>query len=262
MTDQQPTASESKINQIKALFAKGNDPGVTPEEAEIYLSKAAELMERYNLDEAILQVEAAGGVVTNEEIVKFRWTINTKGGHAISRRTAYFAVIHAMGARGYYVEAKKQRYVDREMTITIIAQASVIESIKLFLPAMELTMERLADQEAKRATREAKYYGTLYSNTGCNARRGFMIGFGEGIAERIRASHKAIKDQYQAGSTGALVLANRVTALDTYMDKNHSDLVPGRGRQRFDEGSRHLGKQAGRAYASPNLGSTGQKAIG
>lgn len=262
MTDQQPQpeASESTIAKIQALFAKANATNFA-EEAEAYLAKAEELMAKYNLDEAIFKADSNGGKVTEEEIVRASWKINTKGGHAPSRMKAYFPVIWAMGAQGFYSEEKEQRYVDRNMTITIIGQKSVVDGILLFLPAMELTMERLADQESKAATAAAKLDGTLYSNTGCNARRGFMMGFGSGVGDRIRASQEALKEQVK-GTTGELVLATRESALDAYMARYHSNLRAGRSRQKHDDTAYQNGKRAGYGFASPNLGSTGQKAIG
>lgn len=43
---------EAAINKIRALEAKGNDPTVTKEESELYLAKARELADKYNVKES------------------------------------------------------------------------------------------------------------------------------------------------------------------------------------------------------------------
>ena len=42
------------IEKVKALWAKADDPACTPEEAEVFRSKAAEMMAKYEIDQFIL----------------------------------------------------------------------------------------------------------------------------------------------------------------------------------------------------------------
>jgi Protein of unknown function (DUF2786) len=48
------TATDAKLAKIRKIIAKAEDPAVTPEEAEAYNTKAAELIAAYGIDRAML----------------------------------------------------------------------------------------------------------------------------------------------------------------------------------------------------------------
>ncbi|MEU0674500.1 DUF2786 domain-containing protein [Streptomyces sp. NPDC006172] len=48
------TKTNPQLQRIRALLAKAEDPATTPEEAETYFAKAAELMAKYGIEQAML----------------------------------------------------------------------------------------------------------------------------------------------------------------------------------------------------------------
>src|SRR3954447_6243861 len=54
------TESDPQLERIRKLLAKAEDPAVTEAEAEAYNRKAAELVARYGIDQAMLAAAGAG----------------------------------------------------------------------------------------------------------------------------------------------------------------------------------------------------------
>ncbi|MCX5236209.1 DUF2786 domain-containing protein [Streptomyces prunicolor] len=48
------TKTNPQLSKIRALLAKAEDPATTPQEAEVYFNKAAELMAKYGIEQAML----------------------------------------------------------------------------------------------------------------------------------------------------------------------------------------------------------------
>lgn len=244
---------EKQIVKVNALIAKANDPAATPEEAEIYFSKAAALMEKYDLTNEDLRQQTAkmaGTEADAEEITYWSFEVDTKGGHAPARMGALHCVTMAMGAQAFFSTGGGQGY-RKETTFTVIGHTSVVDNLKIFLPMMLMRAEVLSEAHAKQAIKEAKEDGTFYSNTGCNARRGFMRGFGSGVANRINSQRD---ETVNNGSEAfALVLASRADSLRDHMNRYHNNLKAGR-TQNYDSGSYVAGRRAGTAYGSPSVG--------
>ena len=49
-----PSDQDSRLARVRKLLAKAEDTAVTPQEAEAYTAKAAELMASYGIDRAML----------------------------------------------------------------------------------------------------------------------------------------------------------------------------------------------------------------
>lgn len=250
-----------QLEKVQALIAKANSTEF-PEEAEALFAKAAALMEKYDLtNEDLRQQEAkmAGLTAADEEIVYWMYEIDTIGGHAKARMAAVHSVVVAMGARGFFNTGEGTGY--RKTThYTVIGQASVVDNLKIFIPTMMMRAETLSEAHGKAAIRAAKLDGTFYSNTGCNARRGYMRGFGSGVANRLRSQRDT--EVAEGPDSFALVLRNRRITLDEHMKKHHSNLSKGGRGQKYDSASFRAGMSAGTAFGSPGVSSGSRRAIG
>lgn len=247
------TARDKKIDTIAALLAKAHDPAVTEEEAQAYLGKAAALMQKYSIEEE--EARRANAKLNNEalqdETIKtFNFDIITKGGHGMHRMMAFNNVVIAMGGRAFMTTGAGTGY-NVKTTLHISAHVSTLEHLKVFLPAMSMAMETLANKESRRVSRQARLNGGHHSLEGCRARRGFMAGFGNGIAERVRGTKMEMVDQDLTGGT-ALVLKDRASQLDTYMERFGE--MKDTSAQRFSVEGFNRGREAGRAFASPGIG--------
>lgn len=253
-TDAPKDKRESAIEKIQKLLAAGNDPTLDAAVAEAYLAKAATLMAQHSVEQEELR-RAEGGEAGqgDDEIITWAYAVNTQGGHAPHRVAAYHAVIRAFGAGSYFTRNKPKGagYTAERVFVYAIAQAGVIEKIKDFLAIMELAMERQAEVVSRRVSAETRAMGGHHSSGGCKARRGFMRGFGQGIADRLTQGTEAFAAEDGTGSK-ALVLADRKAQVEAYMALHHSDLKPARALQ-YSSSAYAEGRERGRAFASPAI---------
>ena len=260
--EQEMALDEKQIARIQALLAKAASTEFEGE-ADVYLAKAAALMAKYDLDEADVRMAqaAATGETFSEEIGTWRMEVSTTGNYTKARINAIFNMVHAMGGRSFFTIVKGTGVGYRQHTsMTIIAQESILANLKLFIPAALLHMENIAEKTAKDAIKRAKENGTFDRQTAYVARRSFMRGFGEGVAERIRSQRD--EDLASGPDSHALVLRSRAKALNDYMDTRYPDLRASRARGGSeDHQARRTGKNTGRAFGSPNVGNGGRKAL-
>lgn len=242
------------LKRIERLLMAANNAGTPPEVAEDLLAKAATLMAAHSIEQEELR-RAEGGEAGegDDEIITAQFPINTQGGHAPHRAAAYMAVVRAFGAGTYFTRSKPKGagYTAEQVYVYAIAQAGVIAKLKDFLAIMELAMERQAETVSRRVSAETRAAGGHHSSGGCKARRGFMRGFGQGIADRLT---QGTEDYVAEDGTGskALVLADRKAQVAAYMKLHHSDLKPARALQ-FDRRAYAEGRERGRSFASPEI---------
>jgi hypothetical protein len=257
-TDEEKAARkrEGILDKIAAAMKIAQDPSSSDEQAEAALAAVARLMDRHSVSEEELRrrkATEAGLEHGDEEIVDWTYPINVQGGHAPHRVAAFASVVTAMGARCFYLhhKVKGAGYKADTMVLRVFAQQSIIDNLKAFLPVVELQMERLGDEVSRKKSREAREAGGHHSGPGCHARRGFMRGFGAGIAFRITEGREEMETEDGTGST-ALVLRDRATVLDQYMAENHGNLKSTKA-QKYDDAAYRQGHAAGVAFASPQV---------
>ncbi len=256
------TEREKALEKIAKLLAAGNDPMLTPELSEGYLGKAAALMAKHSIEAEELRL-AEGGVAGegDDEIIVWDMPISVLGGHAPHRVAAFWPVVKAFGADGYQTHQKTKGlgYKHDVVQLHVIAQADVIAKIKDFMVIMELAMERQAEVVSRAASSASRAAGGHHSLAGCKARRGFMRGFGQGIADRLTKSTQEYVAEDGTGSK-ALVVADRTARVTAYMNQNHSGLKPVRALQ-YDRAAFVAGRERGKAFASPVVSeSAGERA--
>lgn len=252
--DKPKDARESAIERIQKLLQAGNDPTLDAVVAEAYLAKAATLMAQHSVEaEELRRAEGGEAGEGDDEIIEWLFPINTKGGHAPHRVAAYHAVVRAFGAGAFFTRhrPKGQGYTAEQVHLHVIAQAGVVDKIKDFLAIMELAMERQAEEVSRRVSAATRAAGGHHSSGGCKARRGFMRGFGQGIADRLKQGTDSFAAEDSTGSK-ALVLADRRQQVEAYMALNHGDLKPARTLQ-YSSSAYAEGRERGRSFASPAI---------
>jgi hypothetical protein len=61
--------SDALLSKVRKILAKAEDPATTPEEAETYTAKAAELIAAYGIDRALLAASVPGSDVVGDRVV-------------------------------------------------------------------------------------------------------------------------------------------------------------------------------------------------
>lgn len=248
------TDREKAVEKIAKLLAAGNDPALAPELAEQFLGKAASLMAQHSIEAEELRLAEGGEAGEgDDEIITWTMRINVQGGHAPHRVAAFWPVVRAFGAHGYttHQRFKGLGYKHDIVELHVVAQADVVARIKIFLTVMEPAMERQADVISRAVSSATKAAGGHHSLGGCKARRGFMRGFGQGIADRLVKSTQEYVAEDGTGSK-ALVVTSREARVQAYMDLHHGNLKVARALQ-YDRNAYLVGRESGRSFASPAM---------
>ncbi|WP_369186502.1 DUF2786 domain-containing protein [Streptomyces sp. R08] len=72
-----PMPEDGKLAKIRALLAKAEDPATTPEEAQSYFGKAAELMAKYGIERAMLAATDPNADRPGDRVIKVEGTYTT-----------------------------------------------------------------------------------------------------------------------------------------------------------------------------------------
>lgn len=243
---------ESALKTIQTLLAKGNDPTLTPAESEAYLGRAAALMAKHSIEaEELRRAEGGEAGEGDDEIITWSFQVDNQGGHAQHRAHSYMSVVRAFGAGTFFTHTRYKGlgYKHDRVIVYAIAQSAIIDKIKEFVVIMELAMERQAAVISRAASSHSRATGGHHSLAGCRARRGFIRGFGDGIADRLTAGTTEVVQEDETGSK-ALVLADRKAQVEAYMAQHHGNLkavkVPA-----YDRAAYAQGRERGRSFASP-----------
>lgn len=244
-----------KIDQILKALQLAKDGRGDEHQTEAALAMIASLMARYSITNEMIRrrkAELSGESIEDEKIISWTYDINTVGNFGKHRVVAFATVCQAMGAQAFWSQVKGQGYKGR-MTLHVHGHASVVENIKLFLPVMDIQMERLALKAARGKSRELRLAGGHHSSGAYYAKAGFMRGFGSGVAHRISMSQDDdLYDGSEDAGGKALVIRDRQNALEAYMKEKFPKIKTER-RQKFDFDAWHDGRKAGIAFASPQL---------
>ena len=234
-------ADEKIIGRVRALLTQAADNGATDEESQTYYAKAAELMDRHNLDAAIFRQEQGEEPARVE-----RWDfwVSGKGGHGKARVLALGVICRAFGCQSA-VRGNTAASSDRMMMI--IGTTDALESLKILLPALSLQIENSATKAARARIAELD---ADYWTAGERARirrttfRSYIKGWGHGAAAKITKSREDIAEEV-AGTGAELVLLTdreRVTAAFTTA---FPKLAKYRPERNFSATAYHAGVDAG-----------------
>lgn len=227
--------------RIQALLKKAET--TTPEEAELLTAKAEQLMLKYGIDRALLNSRSTG---EKERIEVLK--IPLKGIYAKSYMSMMYSIALAYGnVRSFYTERKQS-----DITLTIVGFESDVAQLKVLLASLQLqavvalnTWVKSIDTSTYTAMEKFK------------ARRTFIKGFGDGAASRIRKARTSAVQEAESTTPGAeLVLRDRATAVDDFMNANYT---LGKSRGRREKSGGYAASSAG--YKAGQNANTGERSV-
>lgn len=112
------------------------------------------------------------------------YEVSTQGGHTAHRASALGAIAAAMGGEVTFSQADGPGYRGQAM-IHVLAPRETIKAITETLDEMVEIMEAQAAKISRDVSSAARAAGKHHSIHGCHARRGFLAGFGLGVARQI-----------------------------------------------------------------------------
>lgn len=240
MTDPTP----DQIDRVRKLLAKAEAAGTTPEESAALNDKAAELMAKYVVDQAMLTATTR----LNQERIIQKW-ITPLGGSTYSHEYVSLGIYiaEALGCKGIIGAATRSRKV-----LIVVGFESDIAQVEMLYASIALQCSLRVGPFVRRETKPWHSGSDKY-----NMRRAFIHGFGTGVAERLK---RTITEAADADSSTALVLVDRNAKLNQWLEDNMRLRT---SRRNYDIGAHGAGYTAGRLsdVGTPKL-DTARKEIG
>ncbi|WP_414941203.1 DUF2786 domain-containing protein [Amycolatopsis sp. cmx-11-51] len=200
---------DTLLARVRKLLAKAEDPAVTEAEAESYNTKAAELIARYGIDQALL---AASGATT-DEITQV--TIPLDNPYSRDKAELLTNIAHPLRCR-----ALLYRLGQSVTAVTVFGFRSDLERVELLYTSLLL-------QATTQLTRVRPEDRVFAGESVAAYRRTWLHGFSGAVYERLRNSEHAAAHTHTttAGNPSAvLVLQDRTAMVKQAYDEQYGNL--------------------------------------
>lgn len=213
------TASDPTLNRIRALLAKAENPAATPAEAEAYTAKAAELMARYGVDQAMLATDDPSSDPLVERV------IDLPPPFARDKRELLGDI--ALELHCKVIHSTRYDSGQRVVAAKLFGHTSDMDRVELlFTSLLVQASHTLAAAQVPPGEHKAAY------------RRAWYAGYSAAIAGRLRAAEARAQqrydDEHHAAPMGtrsaALVLADRAALVQRAFDEMYRDMPTVRPR--------------------------------
>lgn len=233
-----------KLETIRNMLAKAEDPACPPPEAEALTAMAAKLMAKYGIEEAMITaaIPAQRQDVTNRRIV-------CEAPYAMEKACLLSGLVKAMGGQAVLLSGERAGKDGKIMHV--FGFASDLDRAEMLYTSLLLqSVHAMIAAEYSGEADRAKVYGHVKA-----WRRSFLAGFNNAVIARVQAAEQAAQVEAQAergtgdGPSVALVVADRSREVSSAFQDQYPRTVSRRSRL---SGS---GMDAGRAAGSrANLG--------
>jgi len=237
--------------RVRKLLDKAEDGAVTPEEAQTYAAKAADLIAKFNLDTATVRHRDGK---RPEPIKLLEFEVSGQGWHGKARAELVYTVAEAYGCS---VCTMGNKMNGETRWVLIMGPAATIKALEVLLPSILLQ----AESNGMKATRDhmADLKGKFDTNANANIERrtffrSYLPGYGRGVAEKIRLSRQVMADKV-VGKAGELVLVSDAERTKAAFEKRFPDLKTGRA-DKFSAAGAIAGRRDG------STADTGQTKVG
>ncbi|MEA5358721.1 DUF2786 domain-containing protein [Amycolatopsis sp., V23-08] len=198
--------SDPQLERIRKLLAKAEDPAVTEAEAEAYNKKAAELVARYGIDQAMLAETGASvddiGTLTipmNDPYSRDKASLLTSVAYPLRCRT----LLHRVGQK---VES-----------VTVFGYQSDLGRVELLFTSLLL-------QASTQLTR-VRPGGFFPGESLAAYRRTWLHGFARAVHERLSlAEQEAVRTAAPGVRSAELVVRDRSALVQHRFDEEYGDL--------------------------------------
>ncbi|MGW4065290.1 DUF2786 domain-containing protein [Amycolatopsis sp. NPDC004747] len=198
------TESDPQLERIRKLLAKAEDPAVTEAEAEAYNQKAAELVARYGIDQAML---AASGA-SSDEIGTL--TIPMDDPYSRDKASLLTSVAYPLRCRTLL-----HRLGQKVESVTVFGFRSDLGRVELLFTSLLL-------QAGTQLTR-VRPGGFFPGESLAAYRRTWLHGFARAVHERLsHAEQEAVRTAVQGSAE--LVVRDRAQMVQHAFDSEYGDL--------------------------------------
>lgn len=247
-TDRDPTdrvPTDKILAKVRKLLAKAEDAATTPEEAETYTAKAAQLIADYGIDRAMLAHADPSSDLVGDRVVVL------DAPYAADKLDLLAAI--AVRMRCSAVQRREWTPQGRELSLHLFGHQSDLERVELLFTSLLLQASTaLSRTRVPRGEHVAAF------------RRSWLAGFRVAIARRLteaeeraeQAARQRLDDQMaRAGTSTSLVLAGRLEKVESALHEAYPHLRAARPRQLSGSG-------AGSGYAAGQRADLGGTRLG
>ena len=217
-------SSDPMLAKVRKLLAKAEDPATTPEEAETYTAKAAELISAYGIDRALLaQSDPDSDVVGDRVVVLERPYAQDKA-----------SLLATVAGRLRCQAVQRVRHVDgeKQVSLHLFGYGADLQRAELLYTSLLLQATAALGRTRPPAGETVAAY-----------RRSWLAGFTTSVGRRLAAAEDRAARQagesheWPASGAGsmALVLADRSAHVEARIEQEYPAL--GRARRRTLSGS-------------------------
>ncbi|MGZ8738129.1 MAG: DUF2786 domain-containing protein [Nocardioides sp.] len=225
------------LAKVRKILAKAEDPAATPEEAETYTAKAAELMASYGIDRALLAEEMPDSDIVGDRVVVL------DAPYALDKASLLSSVAFELRCRA----VRRIRYVGpratKEVSIHLFGYDSDLARVEILFTSL------LLQAQTSLARTDPPPWESLAAY-----RRSWLAGFTAAVSRRLRDAEERAKQSAEESRTGRpgppsgrsveLVLVDRDQTVAAAVDAEYPKLGTARSRQLSGSGGRS-GWQAG-----------------
>lgn len=232
--------NESRALLIKNLLNKAEAAGTTEQERDTYNAKAAELMIKWGIEEAM--VTDADRLVA-EKIVQITFQTDAPKSYSYETTLIGIQVAKALGAKGFL-----QKRSDGRVNLTVVGFEKEVKLVEeLFISLTRQGKLAMAQRYC-----EIEWMPWHNGTDKFNWKRSFLSGYALAVGLKLQAVRKQTVTEAEAVTPGTeLVLIDRTAKVDSWIDRNMK-LGKDRGR-RVDYNGAAEGMLAGR---SADIGGT------
>jgi hypothetical protein len=220
-------AEDAILAKVRKVLAKAEDPATTPEEAEAYTAKAAELIATYGIDRALLAEAVPGSDVVGDAVVVL------DPPYALDKASLLGGVASALRCRA----VQRHRYVDgrKQLSIHLFGYDSDLVRTDVLFTSLLLQSTTLLQRTTAPPGESVAAY-----------RRSWLDGFTTAVVRRLqqaeqRAERAGEGERVHPASRGrsvALVLADRSRAVEDARDTAYPHLRQAGRRMLSGSGAR------------------------
>ncbi|MGW0861269.1 DUF2786 domain-containing protein [Streptomyces sp. NPDC002611] len=187
------TETNPQLQKIRALLAKAEDPATTPQEAETYFAKAAELMAKYGIEQAMLADVHPDLDRPADRVIRI------EGAYAVDRIDLLNSILRPLRLKGIRLRDPRTQALAPE--VHVFGYESDIDRAEMLFTSLLL-----------QAFNGMKHGRPQYWESVKGYRKTWLMGFSKAVEKRleeIEARARGEAGETSAGRSAELVLADR-----------------------------------------------------
>ncbi|MEU3265095.1 DUF2786 domain-containing protein [Streptomyces bacillaris] len=206
--------NDPQLARVRAILAKAEDPAASPEEAQAYFAKAADLMAKYGIERAMLAEKAPETDKPSHRVIFI------KGTYLLDRTFLLGAIVEALGG-----QSVRWRVYDRE-------SGKYVQKFKMYgYESMLDRAEMLYTSLLLQAFNGMKQGRPQPGESTTSYRKAWLNGFRYAVKRRLKqADEAAVAEADMAlpdsSASTALVLAQREDTIRAIFTTHHPKIRP------------------------------------